>query len=460
MTRRLVVSYLIVTVFVLIILEVPLGVVYQQREVDQLTSDLERDATVLAGFYEDVLERQLALDPASADGYARRTGARVVITDANGISVIDTAPDIAIDRDFSTREEVAAALTGSPASGTRTSETLNTDLLYVAVPVASGGNVWGSVRVTLDAHEVNERVQRFWLGLAAAALVILAVMTGVGFAIARSVTRPIRKLQAAANRFAMGELSATDPDERAPPELQELEAALNTMAGRLDGILAEQRAFVADASHQLRTPLTAIRLRLENLQSTTSDAAGRAEIEASITETTRLAELVDDLLKLARAERQPKLVPTNLTRTASDRVDVWTAVADDAEVELVLEAPAHDVWVTSVTGGLDQILDNLIDNAVTAAPHRSTVSVDVIPGSGAHRIVVADHGPGLTDIHQERAFDRFWRGRRDAAGSGLGLAIVKSLTETAGGKVALDHNTPTGLRVTVTLPASKPDTTD
>lgn len=456
MTRRLVVSYLIVTVFVLVILEVPLGIVYQQREEDQLTNDVERDARVLASLYEDSLEQRLPPDPTTAEDYTTRTGARVIVTDAAGISVIDTAPGFEPNRDFSTRDEIEVALTGELATGTRRSDTLDTDLLYVAVPVASGGNIWGAVRITLDAHEVNERVQRFWLALAGVALVILAVMTGVGWAVARSVTRPVRRLQSAANRFAQGELSAIEPDERAPAELRELQDALNTMAGRLAALLAQQRAFVADASHQLRTPLTAIRLRLENLQSAAEDDAAQREIEASITETTRLADLVDDLLKLARAEREPEITTVDMRQITAERVDVWTAIADEAGLTITFEAPESAARVHAVDGGLEQILDNLLDNAITAAtPHVGAVEVLVSLGSTMHRVTVADNGPGLDDAQKQRAFDRFWRGSLDSGGTGLGLPIVRSLAEAAGGTVSLEDNHPCGLQVVVELPASQ-----
>jgi len=456
MTRRLVVSYLIVTVFVLVILEVPLGIVYQQRETDQLTNDVERDASVLATIYEEVLENNLTADPTVADDYTRRTGARVVVVDVDGISIVDTAANFDANRDFSTREEFVIALTGSRASGTRRSDTLNTDLLYVAVPVASGGDIWGAVRVTLDTEEVNERVQRFWVGLVLVALVILAIMTGVGWTLARSVTRPVRRLQQAANRFAQGELSATEPEGNAPPELRELEDSLNTMAARLDAMLGQQRSFVADASHQLRTPLTAIRLRLENLQSATPDEAGQREIEASISETTRLSELVDDLLALARAERPPQLTSVDLVQTVAERVELWTAVADDTGVALELDAPAEELPVTCVDGGLEQILDNLIDNAIHAAPSPGgEVQLTVSAGSATHEVIVADNGPGLDDSQKQRAFDRFWRGRTDSSGTGLGLPIVLSLAESAGGTVTITDNEPTGLRVAVELPSSK-----
>ena len=139
MTRRLLLGYLTAAVMVLLVLEVPLAIFYQQRETDRLTVDVERDATVLAGYYEDALGQRTPPDPASASDYARRTGIRVVVVDKAGSSLIDTAGRVG--RDFSTRPEIKTALSGARAEGTRHSDTLNTDLLYVAMPVASGGKV-------------------------------------------------------------------------------------------------------------------------------------------------------------------------------------------------------------------------------------------------------------------------------------------------------------------------------
>ncbi len=265
MTRRLLFGYLLAALVVLLVLEIPLAIFFEQREMGRLERDVERDATVLAGYYEEALEAGATLHPAPAKAYAQRTGVRVVVVDKAGTSLIDTAGPAG--RDFSTRPEIEAALRGGRAVGTRHSETLNTDLLYVAVPATSAGEVHGAVRLTLDKQATNALVHGYWAALGGIAVVVLVAMAGIGWAIARSVTRPLRELDAAAARFATGDLAPLEPDPSAPPEIAVLGDTMNTMARRLERLLAEQREFVADASHQLRTPLTALRLRLENLQS-------------------------------------------------------------------------------------------------------------------------------------------------------------------------------------------------
>lgn len=454
MTKRLLLSYLTIAAIVLVVLEIPLAIFYQQRETGRLTVDVERDATTLASLYEDALEREASLDPTAATSYAARSGARVVIVDDAGFSLIDTSG--AIHRDFSTRPEIRTALGGRIATGKRRSDTLNTDLLYVAVPIASGGKVHGAVRLTMDTHAVNALVHRFWLGLAGVTAVVLAVMAGIGWTIARSVNRPLHKLHASAARFATGDLAAAEPDPDAPPEIAALAATMNTMAQRLDQLLAEHRAFVADASHQLRTPLTALRLRLENLQSDLDGTDSAEELTAALEETNRLSVLVADLLKLARAEQTAAPEPVDLAELARERVDTWSAIAGGVGIELDLESLDGPVMVRAVPTGVEQILDNLIDNAIGASPAGTRVSVTVTPGHGEHRITIADEGPGLTDELKARALDRFWRFDNSQPGTGLGLPIARALAEASGGSLRLQDSATGGLAIIVTLPAADP----
>ena len=461
MTRRLLLSYLTITLIVLLLLEIPLGLFYAQRERERLAADVEHDATVIATLYEDDLEVGAPLDPTPADTYEDRTGARVVVVDADGIARVDTGGDV--PRDFSTRPEIAAALEGERAAGTRRSDTLGTDLLYVAVPVASGGTVHGALRVTLDIADVNERIRSFWLALVAIAAVVLAAVAMIGWVIARSVTRPLRALTESAERFASGDLAVTPTATGGPPEIRALDDTLTTMALQLDGLLSSQRAFVADASHQLRTPLTALRLRLENLQGRVaedpSEPAVGAEIERAIDETGRLTELVTSLLQLARTDDRPDTRSEDVVELIRDRVDTWTAVAEERGVALVGpdrgEGPGEDfggrVLVRVVPGAVEQILDNVLDNALLVSDVGSTVDVRLATSPDRVALCVVDRGPGLSDADKRDAMRRFWRGDTTRPGTGLGLAIVDALATASGGSVVLSDTDGGGLTVTVTL---------
>lgn len=456
MTRRILASYLTITVIVLVLLMVPLGVFYSQRERERVASDAEHDANVIATIYEDHLEAGAALDAAAALAYEDRTGARVVVVGIDGISRVDTGASI--DRDFSTRPEIAAALDGIRTSGTRRSDTLGTDLLYVAVPVASGGTVHGALRLTLDTSDVTVRIRHFWLALVAIAVVVVVAVSLIGWVIARSVTRPLRELTASAARFAGGDLSVNRAPLHGPPEIRVLDDTMAVMAHRLDAVLTTQRAFVADASHQLRTPLTALRLRLENLQSNLvgsgdlpADPAGATALEPAIDETVRLTELVTSLLLLARADERPATVVADLAVLVRDRIDTWTAVAEERSVRLD-GVSVDSMLVRCVPGAIEQILDNLLDNALAVSPPGSSVCVEVIDGDGVGELRVVDHGPGLEDHLKAHARRRFWRGDTTRPGTGLGLAVVDTLASASGGRVALVDTPGGGLTVVVEFP--------
>ena len=455
MTKRLLLSYLTITLIVLLLLEIPLGVFYSQREKERLEADVEHDANVIATLYEDDLEAGLPLDPTAAVVYSVRTGGRVVVVDKGGISQVDTAGDV--PRDFSTRPEVAAALKGVGTAGTRSSETLGTDLLFVALPVASGGTVHGALRVTLDTSDVSARIRSFWFALAGVAAVVLLAVAMIGWVIARSVTRPLRELTDTANRFASGDLTVTPSAVAGPPEIQALDDTMTTMAVQLDGVLRTQRAFVADASHQLRTPLTALRLRLENLQNHLAEddrpAGVDDEVERAIDETGRLTELVTNLLQLARADDQPARVTEDLRSLVHDRVDTWTAVAEERGITLI--GPGSDgaaVVVRTVQGAIEQILDNVLDNALLVSPEGATVTVALDVAATSATVTIVDHGPGLSDADKRDAMRRFWRGDTSRPGTGLGLAIVDALASASGGSATLSDTPGGGLTVTVVLP--------
>lgn len=444
-----------ITAFVLLILEIPLGVTSARSDERRLVSDLERDAFVLGTFAEDTLEG-LAEDDLQtlAEQYQERTGGRVVITDADGVSVADSERPDGPRRDFSTRPEFVSALGGSESSGTRSSETLGERIVFVAVPVASGGEVHGAVRVTLPRSELDASVRRNWIALILLAVVILAAVSAVGALLARSVTRPLRAVSEAARRLADGDLSARAPVDAGPPEVRELASQFNDMAARLERLLDAQRAFVADASHELRTPLTAMRLRLENLEAELDDPRA-AEVTAATDEIRRLGRLVDAMLALARAEGSRGVREVvDLSEVALSRVVGWRDLAEEQNVRLVAEIDDR-VRALAVSGSTEQILDNLLANALEAAPSSTTVTVRVHRHGNYCVIRVVDEGPGLPADQRMRAFDRFWRAPGAAPGSsGLGLAVVRQVVEVSGGRARLDEGPHGGVDAVVELPAA------
>jgi signal transduction histidine kinase len=359
-----------------------------------------------------------------------------------------------VNQDFTNRDEVVRALSGEIVSGRRASETLGRDLLYVAVPVASGGVVYGAVRITADPADVEARINRFWWTLAGVAVVVLAAMAFVGWVIARSIARPIEAVRDAAVRAGEGDLDVRIDPGDAPAELRDLVSQFNQMAAQIRDLVDRQRSFVGDASHQLRTPLTALRLRLENLE-VEIDGRYRDDVGAALDEVARLGRLVEQLLVLARTEDGPlPAEETDLRRQVSERVDLWAAVAEERKVRVEAAGVDQPAPVLALPGAVEQVLDNLIDNALLASPEGSVVTVRIESGTDSHRIHVVDRGSGMSKEQQRRAFDRFWRNDPSREGTGLGLAIVRQLAVASGGDVQLRDAPAGGLEVVVTFPAS------
>jgi len=453
-SRRLLISYLALAIVVLALLEIPLGISYARNERHDLSTNVERDAVALASLAEDALEQRASAPPAVARlarRYQRDTGGRVVVVDAQGRALVDSESQ-GVGADFSSRPEIAAALDGTVATGTRHSNTLGTDLLYVAVPAASGGIVHGAVRITYPTSEVDERVRRYWLVLAAIAAVVLAVAVALAGGFARWIVRPLSRVEEAAGEVAAGNLNVRVP-ATGPPELRRLAGSFNEMVVQLGSLLHSQEQFVADASHQLRTPLTALRLRLENL-ARDGDGRREGEFEGALEELERLSALVDGLLTLARADRAAS-TPAELDVASGlgERVDAWSALAEEQQVRLVARVEGR-LHALATPGRLEQVLDNLLANALEVAPTGSDIELTAARSGPWVEIRIRDRGPGMSSEEIAHAFDRFWRGGADEAGFGLGLAIVQRLVHADGGEIELRPREGGGLEAILRLRAS------
>ncbi|CAM3553027.1 HAMP domain-containing sensor histidine kinase [Kibdelosporangium persicum] len=337
----------------------------------------------------------------------------------------------------------------------------DTDPLVIAEPVLVDGEVQGAVITRSPTNSARGRVVFWWAviligGAMALGLAVLVALPLVGWTL-----RPVRRLDQATGSLVAAVMSGrTVPavdDGHGPAELRHLSRSFDQMAASVSDTLAAQRAFVADASHQLRNPLTALRLRLSNLEGHVDEEEAEHHI-AAMAETDRLNQIVDDLLAMARAEGMGgELVPVDVVATVSTRLTDWEAVADSREVRLELTTSSDRIFATAPPRSVEAMLDALLDNALKFTAEGSVVAVDVRAEESRVFVSVRDHGPGLQPDELERATDRFWRSQahQNISGSGLGLAITRRLAERAGGDVRLDlpDDGAGGLRVTIELPA-------
>jgi signal transduction histidine kinase len=452
--RRLLLSYLTVTALALALLAIPLGITNAHREKERLLFDIERDADAMAAVVAGSIQQHQTTPRRDLTQYAARTGGHVIVVDERGRAIIDTDRPAQPGRDYSSRPEIQDALRGRRVEGSRRSQTLGTTLLYAAVPATVGGRVNGAVRITYPAATLDDRVREMWARLALLCAGVLAAVAAVGFWLARGVTRPVHRLERATDRLAAGDLSARVDVHDGPPELRHLATTFNRMVDQLTQLLDAQQRFVADASHQLRTPLTALRLRLENLEAGASPV-DRERLADAGREVTRMTRLVDGLLMLARdTGRQESRVAVDIASIVRTRADAWSEVTRERGVRVALEMP-DAAWALATPDTIEQVVDNLVDNALAVSPEGATITVRVFVTPGTVELHVLDEGPGLDPSDRVDAFDRFWRGAgATPGGSGLGLAIVRQLAESCGGSARLDARAERGLDAVVAVPAT------
>lgn len=334
-------------------------------------------------------------------------------------------------------------------------------LLAIASPIVRDGDVVAVVVTDSPTGALRSRILHGWMLLIAGETAAMAIAVLFAVRLTAWVLLPVETLDRATHDIATGRMKSRVEQSGGPPELRRLARSFNEMADNVEAVLEQQRAFVADASHQLRNPLSALLLRIELLG--LELPAGHTEAESVKEEGQRLARVLDDLLGLAVAESSGSHTAlTDIAELTSARVDAWRLVAEQSGVGLEFAAPADGTatgWVDAVA--LSSALDAVLDNAIKFTPQGSSVST-LVGVAGEHvEVAVADGGPGLTDDELTRIGDRFWRSARhqNVQGSGLGLSIARSLLSRSGGSIRFARRQPHGLEVTLTVPRAAPVTT-
>jgi two-component system, OmpR family, sensor kinase len=435
---------------VLLALTVPLALSLRDRaRAEQETQALTGALTIATLLDRDSLVEGPTLDRLIGR-FAVQVDGRVIATDATGVVLADSQGD-AVGENFKTasRPEMRAALQrGSPTPNAdiRPSQTEGADILVAAAPVLDPGLI-GAVRITKDIQSVNDAVRRTTISLIAViggiglfiGLVIAVVMSG-------SLARPLTRLAATARRLGAGDLSARAHDVAGADEIEELAGSFDDMADRVERTVQAQREFVANASHQLRTPLTGMKLRLESAIERADTPEMAHDLTAADREIDRLAATVDRLLVMARTLEEGGSTEIELHDAARRAADRWRDRA--ATKGSTVSVDGDPVTAQANATDVDQILDNLLENAMTYAPG----AIQLQTGTAERRAFVAvrDHGSGIPSEEQGKVTERFYRGKTaPPGGSGLGLAIARDLAERWGGALSVQSADGGGTRIEI-----------
>jgi signal transduction histidine kinase len=392
--------------------------------------------------------------------YATQLGGRVIVTNEDGIVLADSQSD-AVGNFYANplRPEMRTALgmattpdgqpiPPQPDSLLRYSTDLRAQLLAAAAPILDEGRVYGAVRLTQDVTDVVNQVRNVTIGIAIVGLFGLLAGLIIAFGLAESLSRPLAKLAAASKQIGAGDLSARAGDIGGATEIRDLATSFDEMAGRVERTVRSQREFVANASHQLRTPLTGMKLRLESAATQTDDPDLTRQIAAADADVDRMAETVNRMLVMADEVERGEATMVELRSLAEDAVARWQERAEHMDTFVAATGdPAHTL---ANPADVEQVVDNLIDNALG----HGSGPIELTTGKEAGRVFLAvrDHGKGIPSEERARVTERFYRGKSaPSGGSGLGLAIAQELSEKWGGSLEIIDAEGGGTRIELRL---------
>jgi signal transduction histidine kinase len=393
------------------------------------------------------------------DRYHDLYGEGVLVVDANGqplaargLTTADPEAATAVDH----------ALVDAPASHWAPIMPWNRQHRLDTAGIRRDGELVGAVLIAVDTSTAARDIGIGWLWVTAGCLALLVLAALVGRGLTRWVLRPLNGLERAVAEMTEG-VSGPPADVAGPPELRHFTSAFNTMAQVVRASLDRQRRLIADASHQLRNPLAAVRLRADNLEDYVAEE-GRPTYGSMSAELDRLENLLQQLLRLARAEEVSGSRRVGLSTTAEESTDLadviderlafWQPVADRQDQRLTHRDPRPGLAVQLARHDVEQLLDVAIDNALRYAGPATTVTVSATPADQAVDLTVSDDGVGLSEDDLARATTRFWRGSDDRSGTGLGLAIAAEIAAGHGGTLTVDKAGEGGLRVCFGLPVA------
>lgn len=436
-----------------------LGTAYAGNVARANQQEVYLDRLADAGYLVITARQSLAADdPAIVEGdldrYREVYGADAAVVDQSGATWATNGLDV------DEVDERQAALAGRRGEAVLSSLPWKADRVVVAEPVYDGGDLVGAVVTVSEASEVSRTIWSSWGILVAAGVAMCVLAVVIAHRTAGWVLRPVRAVDTAMGEIGRGRLDARIPPSTGPPELREVITRFNAMAARVEHSMQRQQEFVSNASHELRNPLNALMLRVEDLALSTppEHATEVAHVRA---EAVRMAHILDALLLLADdANLAAAAHPVDVAELVGRRVESWRLLAVGRELYLADTVP-DSAWAEVNEIVLECAFDAVMDNAVKFSPDGGRIDVSVTladddpAGAGAVRVTVRDHGAGVPPEELERLAERFWRspGHGTVRGSGLGLAIASELLATGGGGLRLALPRSGGLEVRLQVPA-------
>ncbi len=434
---------------------------FQREAEEQVEHELELEAHLLAATLRESLEDLHEAPQALAQlqdliaRYRSHSESRVLVLDTSYLVLAASEPALAGQIERAWPEFVAAAQ-GSEQHDVRVDRYSNEERVFAAAPVHDDdGALVGYVQVSLPMYPVRLGVYRSWAAMVGVVVLVLLMTALVSLWLAGRVASPLQALTQAVMRAAEGDFEY-HVQPRGPQEIWHLTETFNRMRRQLADLLQRQQEFTANAAHELRSPLTALRLRLEMLRNHPEDRALQEKyLGEMIAEVDYLRTMVSQLLELTAAdaavENARPIDPAPLLYQIVDELmPLFTAKKVTLRVDVPSHLPLMRIWATE----LQVIIRNLLDNACKYTPAGGKVECSAYADEQYVVLKVNDTGLGITPEMQEKIFERFYRSHTDrmTSGSGLGLSLVRSLVERNRGKITLHSQPGEGTTFTLYFP--------
>ncbi len=337
-------------------------------------------------------------------------------------------------------------------------------LLIASVPYHSAQGKQYVVEVGASLEPVQDVLRRLVVYLVVGLAAMVLVATAGGYFLIRRALAPVDHISSSAEHITLHNLKERLPIAKTGDELERLSVSLNHMIARLEDAFQQNRRFTADASHEMRTPLTIMRGELESIvEGVGTPEDVRATAASILDEVQRLARIVEGLFAISRldaGEAQAQWQPFDLAALATGTAEQMCLLAEDKGIAITSNAPKK-VIVNGDRARMKQVVVNLLDNAIKYTPEGGSIRLSVIACDDKAVLEVEDSGIGIPADAQPHIFDRFFRvdaaRSRDLGGAGLGLSIVKSICTAHGGRVNFQSIEGKGSRFKVELPLSQPD---
>jgi len=461
-------AFVFLTLIAVFVLNFFVGLKLRDHFEQKITRELRSNAILVGDILtEDLLRGGTEAIQDKVRALAGKLDLRITVVDEFGLVLGDSEEDPVSMENHADRVEIARALKAGFGQSTHFSDTLGYNMKYVAVHIGDDGETLGVVRFALPLSEVQLQIRVIHRVVLLGAIVTIIIALTIAYYVSRSITSPIRRMQRAAERIARGDFDSR-VEIKSKDELGQLAKSLNAMADVLQQQIEDLKKmdivrtdFVANVSHELKTPLTLIKGYIETLEGRALDdkEKSRKFIVIIKENADRLENIINDLLSLSEMELSRDCLNKAQFDLKGLIDDIALGFGHSLEAKGItfnVDVQGEDFTIEADSDRIEHVFVNLIDNAIKYTEGGGRIDISIREDAEGATVIVEDNGIGIPPEHIDRVFERFYRvdkaRSRQLGGTGLGLGIAKHIVAAHNGKIRIESQPGKGTKLFVTLP--------